>query len=480
MSVARNTLLNLGGAVLPMLVALATVPIYLGYVGAERYGVLAVIWALLGYFGFFDLGFGRAVTQRMACLTDATASDRSALLWTALLTTLALGIVAGVLLWMFADYIVLNLIGMSATSRLEAAGAIAWLLGALPILLPMSVLMGALQARLRFAELNAIQLFGNLVSQVLPLYVAHSGHVGLSALVPAVLASRVLMMALLLQQGHRHVPLRGMPTFDRSHFNAMIAYGSWVSVMTILGPLLVTLDRLIIGAISGAKAVTAYTVPYDLVSRTRVLSGSLATALFPRLASSSVAEGQTIASRATQALLAVMTPVTIIGLFIAQPFLNVWIGPARASLSGGVSELILLGVWCNALAIPHHARLLAAGNPKVVVLIYVIQIPAYLLLLWFGLRYWGVVGAAGAWTLRVAIDTSMLLAASSVLRVTLWRSALSLTLVGTAAAIVLAAHLPPTPHWGIGAVLLGWSLVKDRALLLHLFRSLAPTRRAAA
>lgn len=472
MSIARHTLFNLGGAVLPMVIALATVPIYLGYIGAERYGVLAVIWALLGYFGFFDFGFGRAVTQRMARLAGADDSERSKLLWTALISTFVLGMFASVLLWLFADYVLLNLIDMSARSRSEVAGAVAWMLLALPILLPTSVLTGSLQARLRFAELNIIQLICSLISQLLPLAVAAAGHIELKILVPAALASRVLMVTLLLHQSVQHVPLAGHPAIDRMHLKAMLGYGGWVSVMTFLAPLLVIIDRLIIGTLSGAKAVTSYTVPYDLVSRTMVISASLSSALFPRLASASPAEAQHLAERATAVLVAVMTPVVITGIFLVQPFLNVWLGKSFATDSAGVAELILLGVWVNALVIPHHARLVATGNPRTVAIIYLIQIPVYLGMLWAGLQYCGVAGAAGAWSLRVLIDTLLLLYVSGACGKTLRGAALYAVLVLAAIVIVLVFSLQPLVHWSLAIFLVVFSMFKNRELLIHAIKAL--------
>lgn len=480
MSIRKHTLFNLGGAVLPLAIAIATVPLYLGYIGAERYGVLAMIWALLGYFGFFDLGFGRAVTQRMARLTDADDSERSKLLWTGLLSTFGLGMLASVLLWLFSDYILQSVIEMSARSRYEAAGAVAWMLLALPILLPTTVLIGALQARLRFGEVNVIQLISSLISQLLPLTFAASGHVELKVLVPAALASRVLMAALLFQQCRRHIPLYGSPTIDRMHLKAMLSYGGWVSVMALLGPLLVTIDRLIIATLSGAKAVTSYAVPYDLVSRTMVISGSLSTALFPRLASASPEQARELAERATAVLVSVMTPVVIVGTFVAQPFLNVWLGKSFAADSAGVSEMILLGVWVNALVIPHHARLMATGNPRTVVMIYLIQIPIYLAMLWAGLQYWGVVGAAGAWSLRVFIDTSMLLYVNHALSKTLRIAVPYAVLILTASAGVLVFNLQPLAHWALGISLLGLSMFKDRDLLIHTIKALTKHKGVAA
>jgi hypothetical protein len=66
---ARNTLLNLAGQVIPLLIGLATIPYIVRGLGTERFGVLAIAWVVLGYFSLFDLGLGRAKTKFVAeCL----------------------------------------------------------------------------------------------------------------------------------------------------------------------------------------------------------------------------------------------------------------------------------------------------------------------------------------------------------------------------------------------------------------------------
>lgn len=54
-AVARNTLWNIFGTGLPVLLALVTFPVLIHGIGTERFGVLAVAWVVLGHFGLFDL-----------------------------------------------------------------------------------------------------------------------------------------------------------------------------------------------------------------------------------------------------------------------------------------------------------------------------------------------------------------------------------------------------------------------------------------
>ena len=61
-------------------VAIVTVPIYIHHVGDARYGVISIVWILLGYFGFLDLGLSRASTNALSKLRDAPQPDRARVL----------------------------------------------------------------------------------------------------------------------------------------------------------------------------------------------------------------------------------------------------------------------------------------------------------------------------------------------------------------------------------------------------------------
>src|SRR5467141_3336376 len=89
---ARNTIWNLLGQLLPMAVAVVAIPPLVRALGLARFGVLSMAWIVIGYFSLFDLGIGRALTKLVA---DKLGADEEhavpPLAWTSLVLMFILG-----------------------------------------------------------------------------------------------------------------------------------------------------------------------------------------------------------------------------------------------------------------------------------------------------------------------------------------------------------------------------------------------------
>lgn len=408
MSIKRNTLYNVGGSVLPIALTLVTVPLFLELIGEQRYGVLSIAWVLVGYFGFLDMGLGRATAHRIATLTHANPSERAAVFWTALSINGGLGLLGGMLLLMPAYIFFGQYFDVSAPLRREMLAVVPWLCFAVPVAILGGVLSGALQGRERFLELNSIRIVGTLFTQLLPLAVAWLHGPSLVGLISAVIAGRLLTFCLLFMQCRKHVPLAGPPQVRRSLLKPLFAYGGWVTVSGIAGPLMVTLDRLLIGALVGAQAVTYYVVPYNLASKVMILPGALSNALFPRFAASTHAASEKMTQQAVAAILAVTTPLIVGGILIMLPFLAWWIDEEFALKAATVGQIIALGLWANALAQIPYSRLQGLGRPDIVAICHLAELLPYLAAVGLALHFWGIEGAAATWSLRCAVDTVLL------------------------------------------------------------------------
>ncbi len=410
MSIHRNTLINFVGSGLPILISLLTVPLYLRIIGEARYGVLAIVWLFLGYFGLFDMGVGKATANQIARLCDAPASERQAVFWTGLIVNGVFGIFGGVILWGGGHYFLNSQFGIQASPRIqhEVLAALPWLALGVPIATLSTVFVAALEGRERFSVLNGLQVVGTAMFQTLPLVVAWKLGPELDGLIAAAVGARLATALPLFSACRRHIPLRDTPEFRGSLVTSLFRYGGWITITAVISPILVSLDRVLIGAQIGAQAVAHYTIPYNLVTKFWIFPVSLTRALFPRFSSLNWDESSKLSRHAVLSLAAVMTPLIITAMFMMMPFLTLWVGPQLAEASAPVAEIILIGVWVNSLAhVPFHL-LQGQGRPDVVATFHALELMPYVAILWVALDYVGVQGAAWAWVLRVTVDTVLL------------------------------------------------------------------------
>ena len=449
MSIGRHTAYNLAGAAVPIVIGLVTVPAYLHVIGGDRYGVLSIAWLILGYFGLFDLGLGRATAQRMAALQGDSPVERANIFWMAVSLNLAMGLVGMALLWPAGWYFFAHSLKTSDALRGEALAALPLLAASVPLATTMGVLTGALQARSRFLEINVASVVTTTLLQVSPLCVALLWGPNLLLLIGAAFTSRVVALLYLWWQCSKHV-ISGAPfRLDRTQSRHLLSYGGWVTLAAFFGPILVIVDRFVIGTMLGALAVALYTIPFQLAQRISIIPTALTTALFPRLAAErdggAQLEGQAIA-----ALLTIMTPIVMGIILVMSPFFELWVGHAVAEKAALVGKVIALGYWANALALVPFSTLQARGRPDLVAYTLLLQVLPYLIGLYLGLRYGGLVGAAAAFSIRCLVDYFLLSLASGLQTRPVVISAALAALVG---ATVLSERLIfPAPAWWLAAV----------------------------
>src|SRR2546428_3835199 len=145
----RNTLLNLAGQVAPLIVSVLTIPKVFRGLGAERFGLLALILVVAGYFSIFDLGLGRATTRLVAETIGKREYHRlPPIAWTASITQLGFGILAGIVLAILTPVLLARFLNISA-DRLQRAPSRAYIrFLSLPFVLVRSAIHGPLQSSL--------------------------------------------------------------------------------------------------------------------------------------------------------------------------------------------------------------------------------------------------------------------------------------------------------------------------------------------
>lgn len=408
MSLTRNSIYSFAAAALPVASAIATVPLYINEIGAERYGALVIAWTLLGYFGQADFGIGRAVTQRISSQRSAPRATVAGTVWSGIVSMVILGVLGGGIVFLLAGYFFGDVMKVDEGLRRELMRSLWALALCNPVVTLTGVLSGALIGVERFKYTSWSFLVSNLGLQILPLVVAATISHDLQWLVAASLVGRALGLLMMGAMVWKEF-LNGQPVRPSwVEMRRLANFGAWIMVAALIGPMMIYSDRFIIGAIYGAMAVAVYTIPYQVAYRTLILPQSVIGVLFPRFAALPEAEAL---ARCREYIVFVgqfFAPFIIGLICLAGPLLQLWLGAHLDPRSVSIAHVILFGVWFMALGNVPLAFLQARGNPRFTAVLSIAELPFYVVLL-LGLgKAFGLVGIAWAFALRSAGDALIL------------------------------------------------------------------------
>jgi O-antigen/teichoic acid export membrane protein len=404
-----NVVFNVVGMSLPVAVALVTVPLYLAHIGAARYGLLSIIWVLLGYLGFADFGLSRAAANALARLTDCPSGERSRVLLTALYANALLGLGGGVIVYLGCGAMIDQVLTLPAALQAEAAGAMPWIAGMVPLTLIGGIARAAIESRERFLVVNLLELVWIVPGQIFPLVAAVWIGPELTVLLPAVFAARLAAVILALGVIVKTEPADAFLIFDGSRLREMLGFGAWVSVSNLIDPLLGTVDQLLVGSALGTAAVAHYAVPMSIVGRSQIVVLALARALFPRFSRLAHQEAKDLAERVVVSLAYAFGGICACVLILGGSFMSLWVGAEFGARATPVIQILMIGAWANGIAIIPYILLQGRQRPDLVAKTHICELVPFVLLLWLLIHQMGVLGAAIAWTLRATADAILLL-----------------------------------------------------------------------
>jgi O-antigen/teichoic acid export membrane protein len=409
---ARNTVWNLIGNGAPMIVAVFSMPVLIHGLGKDRFGVLALAWALIGYASFFDMGLGRALTQLVANKLGAGEEQEvPKLVWTSLLLMLALGVLGAAVVSGISPWLIHRALKIPEEMQTEVLRGF-YLVGlSVPVVIGTAALRGLLEAYQRFGLINALRIPMGVFSYLGPLLVLPFSK-SVFTVIAVLVAGRVVAWGAHLLVCFDVVPsLRYHIHWDRAVMGPLLRFGSWMTVSNIVSPLMVTMDRFVIGSLLSVAAVAYYTTPYEMVSKLWLIPASLLGVMFPAFSTSFVRDPkrtELLYGRSVRYLLLALFPLILVIVTLAQDGLKVWLGAEFAQHSFRALQWLAVGVFINGLAAAPFAVVQGAGRPDLTAKLHLIELPGYLIALFWLTKVRGIEGAAMAWTGRVTFDALVL------------------------------------------------------------------------
>jgi O-antigen/teichoic acid export membrane protein len=409
---ARNTVLNVIGQVAPLVIAIFTVPLLIKGLGIDRYGVLTLAWMVIGYFGLFDLGIGRALTKFVAeRLGTGQEEGIPPLVWTSLFLMLVLGMVGTVVIGMLSPWLVRRALTIPTGLQTETLYTFYILALTIPVVITTAGVRGVLEAKQRFGFLNALRIIMGGITYFVPLLVLFFSK-SLLLIVVFLAVSRLLILVLHMVLCLHLIPaLRLRIAFELGAVTSLLRFGGWITVSNIISPAMTYLDRFLIAAVVSIAYVSYYSAPYMIVTNLLVFPLAITGVLFPAFATSFVQDPKRTSLffvRGVKYVFLVMFPIVLFIVAFARQGLDLWLGKEFAEHGTRVLQLLAIGIFFNSLAQIPFSLVQSAGRPDLTAKLHLIELPFYLIAVWWMTRTFGIEGTALVWAVRVIIDALIL------------------------------------------------------------------------
>jgi O-antigen/teichoic acid export membrane protein len=351
---------------------------------------------------------------------------------------------------------------------------------AVPLMVLTSGLRAVLEAGQRFRVINALRVPLGLLTFLGPLAVQRVSH-GLPAAVAVLAVARALVFGLhIVAVAATYPVLRRLRAPRRADVRRLWRAAGWMTVSSIVSPVLVSADRFVIGTVLPMAAVAHYATAGEVATKMWLFTAALQPVIFPAIAAALVAEPARAAAlfdRGVRATVLVLAPVTLFLVLFAREGLMLWLGADFARAGAPLLQWLAIAVFVNAIASVPHTVLQSGGRADIPGKLHALELPLYLAALWWMLGRFGLSGVAAAWLLRMLFDGLAQLAAVPLVmptaRLAAGRAA-GMSLGAVAVFGACAAPMPLAVRAALAAAALAVYLVAaPRWLVLHEERNAA-------
>ncbi len=405
----KNSIYNLLGSISPLIIALFAIPLLVEGLGKEKFGILALAWVVIGYFSLFDFGIGRTLTKIVAENLGVEKFDEIPdLFWTALFLMFVISLIGTLILFLVSPYLVFHFLKISVNLREESLYTFYTLSISIPIVTTTAGLRGVLEAYQKFGIINLFRTLLGVFTFIAPLIcIIFTKNLFIIVLVLTII--RFLIWILYYIECLKLDSIRGsVKKIRKHHIKPILKISTWMSVSNLVGPIILYIDRFLIGALISAVAVAYYTTPYEAVTKILIIPGALTGVLFPAISSSYNSNPKfthRLLTKSIKFVFIIIFPIVFIIIAFAKEGMNLWMGQEFALNSSFILQLFSIGILLNSIAFFPFTFLQSIGRPDITAKIHLIELPIYIFAMWFLIPVYGLIGAGIIWLLRIITDT---------------------------------------------------------------------------
>lgn len=412
-TVVRNVGYNFLAQVWFIVLPLATSPFIVRHLGVEKYGVLSLATAIVGYLAVLDMGMGTATIKYIADhYSQRDYQSISKVVGTSIVIYSGLGLLGTLLIAACAKLVVTHLLHVPV--ELVSLTLVVFYISSFGFLvnMPLTVFNSIPNALQRFDILVRQNLvLGTLaiLSQVLLLSLGYS----LKAIVAVNVAISLLGIGIFVAIARRLLPeVSFRPIFDRATARQILGFSTLKVFSVISGQIVFQLDKVLIAAFLPLSSVSYYVIPLGLAQRIISVIPNITTAVFPAVSEYRNDRPRLLDLyvRASKGVLVLVLPIAVVLFVFAERILGLWMGQDFVANSSTTLRYQAIAFLVASLAATPGVFVEGLGRPGVpaafAALSAVINLTATLL---FIPRY-GIAGPALALILNGAITVPIFVA----------------------------------------------------------------------
>jgi O-antigen/teichoic acid export membrane protein len=270
---------------------------------------------------------------------------------------------------------------------------------------------GVLEAHQRFDLVNSVRIPLGIFSFIAPLGVIPFS-VTLSAIIGVLIAGRLAAFLVLFYFCCK-VEKKILRDFHikPEMFGELIRFGGWMTASNILGPLLMYLDRFIIGATISISAVAFYATPSEVITKLVLIPLAVMSVLFPAISASYDIDRRRSAfllESGLKYIYVITFPIILTLVCFAPEGLKYWLDDSFRIQSLRVVQLLSAGMLFVCLGRIPYGFIQGAGRPETTGMLHIFEFPVYLIFVFSAIKIWGINGVALVWALRAFFDAGCL------------------------------------------------------------------------
>lgn len=405
MSVRLNIIANVVGRGWSALMGLAFVPVYVGLLGIEAYGIIGFFAVLQAWMYLLDMGMTPALSREMAVYTSGghTSNSIHDLFFSLLILAAFISFCTGFLVFLGRDFISDSWFNPdklpSEVIRLSVS--------IMAIIVGSRLVEGLLQGALMGLQRQVILSFTNAVFATLRyggvVLVLQFYQTSLEVFFYWQALISILSVLWLLTLTYRSLPMiQRPPCFSWEALDRIRKFAVGMIGITILSLLLVNADKIILSKIVPLDVYGYYMLATALAMAINQIIAPATQAVYPRMvelvSTNSVDSLTSLYHRGAQLVAVGISPCVLVGCFYSYEIIYAWSGDVSlAENVAPILRILLLGAFFNGVMHMPYNLQLAYGHTELTVRVnfiaVILTVPSVLIFV----PIFGAIAAAYTW-----------------------------------------------------------------------------------